>query len=190
MQVARAFQPEICPEGTSRGGGTTNGHEYEACSCSCSCSCSTTRPRQQPAFSFASSREKNRRQCPRSPLSIKCSSGFPARDLPSATGCLLIAAAGSGACRPWASREDAKTRRKRRGDVEPRMGSNECSSGFPARDLPSAIGCLLIAAAGSGACRPWASREDAKGKAEVAVWCSSRVSGKCLTARAHAARAV
>ncbi len=67
-----------------------------------------TRPRQQPAFSFASSREKNRHQCSRSPLSIKRSSGFPARDLPSATSCLRTATAGRGACRPWASRKDAK----------------------------------------------------------------------------------
>jgi hypothetical protein len=94
------------------------------------------------------------------------SSGFPARDLPSATGCLLIAAAGSGVCGLLVSREDAKTRRKRRGDVEPRMDTNECSSGFPARDLPSATGCLRTAAAGSGVCGLLVSREDAKTRRE------------------------
>ena len=96
----------------------------------------------------------------------ECSSGFPARDLPSATGCLRTAAAGRGACRPWASREDAKTRRKRRGDGEPRMDTNERSSGFPARDLPSATGCLQIASAG-GEGRRW---PHAKTRRETQRW--------------------
>jgi len=45
--------------------------------------------------------------------------------------------------------------------AEPRMNANGCSSGFPARDLSSATGCLQIAAAGRVRCPPRASREDA-----------------------------
>jgi hypothetical protein len=44
------------------------------------------------------------------------------------------------------------------------------SSGFPARDLPSATGCLEIAAAGPG-CRRLALREAARGTHKVGVRC-------------------
>ena len=97
----------------------------------------------------------------------ECSSGFPARDLPSATGRLLIAAAGRG-LRP------VGLTRRREGNAGvvlnhewTRIGTNECSSGFPARDLPSKTGRLLIAAAGRG----FASRApDAKTRRETLRW--------------------
>jgi hypothetical protein len=59
----------------------------------------------------------------------------------------------------------------RAADGSPWVGSFR-SSGFPARDLSSATGCPQIAAAGRRVCVPWASREAAKGNAEVGVWCS------------------
>ena len=50
-----------------------------------------------------------------------------------------------------------------------RMDTNAGRSCFPARDLPSATDCLLIAAAGSGVCGLLVSREDAKGNAGVTL---------------------
>jgi len=123
------------------------------------------------------------------------SSGFPARDLLSATGCLQVAAAGRGGS-SWAHAKPRSRERKRRGwflvfgqasrgreaaggqrlrcisvpglvcgsvlgsvcapsppTPLPRFtGARRAlrSSGFPARDLPSATGCLQVAAAGRG----------------------------------------
>ena len=121
---------------------------------------------------------------------------FPARDLPSATGCLQIASARSGVCGLLVSREDAKTRRKRRGDVEPRMDTNGHKCRYLGLSSPRSALCNWLPAdcrCGEGGLQAVGltrRREDAKGKAEVVVWCSSRVSGKCLTARTDAARAV
>ncbi len=99
------------------------------------------------------------------------SSGFPARDPSSATGCLQIAAAGRRVCVPWASREAAKGNAEvgvwclfsRAADGSSWVDSFR-SSGFPARDPSSATGCLQIAAARRGFCVPLASRKDRMGR--------------------------
>jgi len=74
-------------------------------------------------------------------------------------------AVGAGTTVRWSVRGPGV--RLHRWPNEPRMNANECSSGFPARDLPSATDCLLIAAAGSGVCGLLVSREDAKTRRET-----------------------
>jgi hypothetical protein len=106
MKVARAFQPEICPlrlaacrlrlRGGKAAGGLTRSREDAKGDARGRCSVFGQASRGRESAGAGALR----------------SSGFPARDLPSATGCLQVAAAGRGGS-GWAhakplSREDAK----------------------------------------------------------------------------------
>jgi hypothetical protein len=108
------------------------------------------------------------------------SSGFPARDLSPATGCLQIAAAGRRVCVPWASREAAKPRRetqrwvfgvrlaKRRTGVRGWVLSE--ARAFQPEIRPLRLAACRLPLRGGGFCVPWASREDAKPRRETQRW--------------------
>ncbi len=110
------------------------------------------------------------------------SSGFPARDPSSATGCLQIAAAGRRVCVPWASREAAKPRMemqrwvfgvrlaKLRTGVRGWVLSE--ARAFQPEISPQRLAACRLPLRGGGFCVTWASREAAKGNAEVGGWCS------------------
>ena len=171
MQVARAFQPEICPLRPAacrlplRGGGFA-------------CRGPHAKPRSREA---AKGNAEVGVWCSVSQAADGSpwvgsfrSSGFPARDPSSATGCLQIAAAGRRFLRSVGvtrRREAAKGNAEvgvwcsvsQAADGSPWVGSFR-SSCFPARDLSSATGCLQIAAARRGFCAPLASREDGMGR--------------------------
>ena len=139
MQVARAFQPEICPEGTSQGGCfeprmDTNMRRARA-----------RRPAHRSNLRFPS-RLRVRKidiSVPDRRFRLNATRAFQPEICP-----LQLAACGlplRGGGLPGRG-PHAKTRR-REGNAGvtlnhewTRMDTNECSSGFPARDLPSATG--------------------------------------------------